>query len=76
MMNDREKKVFERILSPECPTCGSHDTVEEKDAPPAIFIAVALPQFNMGKPQKKVNIIRCNKCHSIHQSDGSSIVVK
>jgi len=76
MMNKKERNVLERILHKKCPTCGSYDTVEERDSKPFIFLAVDLPQFNKGKPQKRVDILRCNKCHSIHQSDGNSVTIK
>jgi nitrate/TMAO reductase-like tetraheme cytochrome c subunit len=73
-MNEKEKKVFEKILSKKCPTCGSYDIVEEKDTTPVIFMASDFPLF--GGRQKKVDILRCNKCHSIHQSDGNSVTIK
>lgn len=74
MMNEKERQVFERILRKKCPSCGSYDTVEERNSTPSIFIASHLPQF--GGRQKKVDILRCNKCHSIHQSDGNSVTIK
>lgn len=74
MMNRKERKVFEKILHRKCPTCESYDTVEEKDSPAIIYMASYLPQFL--KERKRVDILRCNKCHSIHQSDGNSLAIK
>ena len=76
MMNKKERETLERILHKKCPNCGSYDTEEERDSDPIVFLATALPQFSKGRPHQKVDILRCNKCHSIQQSDGNSIHLK
>ena len=58
-----------------CPNCGSEDVKVERNRSPAIICGAEFMQIITGQKKKLVDVVTCNNCHTISQSDGARIQV-